>query len=146
MTTIMATKQLTEQRWYLVDATDQVLGRLASELAKRLRGKNKAAFIPNDDVGDFFVVINVDKIRLTGNKPEKKMYYRHTNHPGGIKGENFITLHGRAPERVLELALKGMLPSGPLGRRLLTKIKIYSGDKHPHTAQKPELVKIVEKK
>lgn len=138
MTTYMANSQTVDQQWYLVDATDKTLGRLASELAKRLRGKHKPEFTPHADVGDFFVVINADKIKVTGKKADDKMYYHHTGYPGGIKSRNFNEMVEKAPIRVLELAVKGMLPKGPLGRQMFRKLKAYAGGEHPHTAQQPE--------
>jgi len=124
--------------WYVVDATDKVLGRLASQIAHRLRGKHKAIYTPHVDTGDFIVVTNVEKIRVTGNKAEAKMYYRHSTYPGGIYSDTFTTLQKRAPDRVLKLAVKGMLPKGPLGYRMLKKLKCYTGTTHPHAAQQPK--------
>lgn len=124
--------------WYIVDATDKVLGRLASEIAYRLRGKHKPEFTPHVDTGDYIVVTNVEKLRVTGNKREDKMYYRHTGYPGGIKETNFDKLIARKPEHVLELAVRGMLPKNRLGRQMFKKLKIYAGSEHPHTAQQPK--------
>lgn len=138
MTTYMANSQTVDQQWYLVDATDKTLGRLASELAKRLRGKHKPEFTPHADVGDFLVVINADKIKVTGKKADDKVYYHHTGYPGGIKSRNFNEMVEKAPIRVLELAVKGMLPKGPLGRQMFRKLKAYAGGEHPHAAQQPE--------
>ena len=142
MKTTMANAQTAEHGWYLVDATNKTLGRLASELARRLRGKHKPEYTPHVDVGDFIVVVNVDKIRVTGKKEENKMYHHHTGYPGGIKSENFEKLQMRQPARILELAVKGMLPKGPLGRSMFRKLKVYAGESHPHDAQKPEKIDI----
>jgi large subunit ribosomal protein L13 len=131
-----------KQDWYVVDATDQVLGRLASQLATRLRGKHKAIFTPHIDTGDFIVVTNVDKIRVTGNKGDQKMYHRHSTFPGGITSFTFNKLQQRFPDRILKIAVKGMLPKGPLGYAMLKKLKIYSGDSHPHGAQQPKVLKV----
>jgi large subunit ribosomal protein L13 len=124
--------------WYHVDATDKVLGRLAAEVASRLRGKHKPEYTPHVDTGDFIVVTNVEKLRVTGNKAEDKTYYRHTGYPGGIYETNFNKLQQKHPERVLEKAVKGMLPKGPLGYAMIKKLKIYAGNSHPHAAQQPK--------
>ncbi len=123
--------------WTLVDATDQALGRLASAIAHRLRGKHKAEFTPHVDTGDYVVVVNAERVRVTGRKAKQKMYHRHTGYPGGIKTFSFEKLMERAPDRALALAVKGMLPKGPLGRAMYRKLKIYAGDTHPHAAQQP---------
>lgn len=128
--------------WYVVDATGKVLGRLAAELARRLRGKHKPEFTPHVDTGDYIVVVNADKLRVTGNKARDKLYHRHTTYPGGIYTTNFEKLHARKPTRVLEMAVKGMLPKGPLGYAMLRKMKVYAGDVHPHTAQQPKTLQI----
>lgn len=131
-----------ERKWYVVDATDQTLGRLATQIATVLRGKHKVYYTPHEDVGDFVIVINAEKVKVTGRKLDQKMYYRHTGYPGGIRD---ITLRRQLelhPERVIESAVKGMLPRGPLARRQLKKLKIYSGGEHPHTAQQPEALAI----
>lgn len=130
------------REWFVVDATDKVLGRLASQLAHRLRGKHKAIYTPHVDTGDFIVVVNVDKLRVTGNKPTQKMYHRHTGYPGGIRSASFEKLHGRFPGRTLEIAVKGMLPKGPLGYAMLKKLKVYAGASHPHSAQQPKALNI----
>ena len=130
------------QDWYVVDAAGQVLGRLAAELARRLRGKHKPEFTPHIDTGDYIVVVNVDKLRVTGRKAENKIYYRHSGYPGGIYSTNFAKLHARHPDRVLKLAVKGMLPKGPLGYAMIKKMKIYAGASHPHTAQQPKTLEI----
>jgi len=128
--------------WFVVDASGKVLGRLAAELARRLRGKHKPEFTPHVDTGDYIVVLNADKLRVTGNKAKDKIYYRHTTYPGGIYSTNFEKLHARHPGRVLEMAVKGMLPKGPLGYAMLRKMKVYSGTAHPHTAQQPKTLEI----
>jgi large subunit ribosomal protein L13 len=124
--------------WIHVDATEQVLGRLASQIAARLRGKHKAIYTPHTDTGDFIVVTNVDKIRVTGNKAEDKLYHRHSGYPGGIYTTNFKKMQDRFPGRALEKAVKGMLPKGPLGYAMIKKLKTYAGDAHPHEAQQPK--------
>jgi large subunit ribosomal protein L13 len=123
--------------WIVIDAADKILGRLASEIAHRLRGKHKPIYTPHVDTGDYIVVVNVDKLRVTGNKLEDKIYYRHSGFPGGIYETNFGKMHARFPGRPLEKAVKGMLPKGPLGYAMLKKLKIYAGATHPHTAQQP---------
>ncbi len=138
MKTYMANDATRSQKWYVVDATEKTLGRLASELAQRLRGKHKPEYTPHVDCGDFFVVVNVEKLKVTGNKGEGKKYYHHTGFPGGIKEESFNDLQARQPARILELAVKGMLPRGPLGRSMLKKLKLFTGAEHPHAAQQPE--------
>jgi large subunit ribosomal protein L13 len=130
------------QDWYVVDAAGQVLGRLAAELARRLRGKHKPEFTPHIDTGDYIVVVNADKLRVTGKKAQNKIYYRHSGYPGGIYSTNFAKLHARHPDRVLKLAVKGMLPKGPLGYAMIKKMKIYAGASHPHTAQQPKTLEI----
>ncbi len=127
-----------QRDWYVIDATDHVLGRLATQIATLLRGKHKPTFTPSMDGGDFVVVTNVEKIRLTGRKPEQKVYYRHTGYPGGLKTIPYKMMHAKHPDRVLRLAVKGMLPKNRLGRQLLTKLRIYSGPHHPHLAQQPK--------
>tara|TARA_Y100001936_G_scaffold250290_1_gene302681 strand:- start:472 stop:906 length:435 start_codon:yes stop_codon:yes gene_type:complete len=123
--------------WIVIDAADKILGRLASEIARRLRGKHKPIYTPHVDTGDYIVVVNVDKLRVTGNKLEDKFYYRHSGYPGGIYETSFGKMHARFPGRPLEKAVKGMLPKGPLGYAMLKKLKIYAGSSHPHTAQQP---------
>lgn len=130
-----------ERRWYVVDATDQVLGRLATRLASVLRGKHKPIYTPHADTGDFIVVVNAARVRLTGNKREAKTYYRHTGWPGGLKSTTAAkVLDGAHPERVLESAVRGMLPKNHLGRQMFAKLKVYAGAEHPHAAQKPEVL------
>ena len=126
------------QDWILVDGTDQILGRLASQIASRLRGKHKAIFTPHMDTGDFVIVTNVEKLRVTGKKAEQKTYFRHSGYPGGISETNFEKLQDKYPDRVLKHAVKGMLPKGPLGYAMLKKLKCYTGDAHPHAAQQPK--------
>ncbi len=133
----------TDQReWYVVDATDKRLGRLASEIAMVLRGKNKAYFTPHMDTGDFVIVVNADKVAVTGRKRSQKIYRRHSGRPGGMKTETFAQLQQRIPERIIEKAVKGMLPKNSLGRQLFTKLKVYAGPTHPHAAQKPKELNI----
>jgi large subunit ribosomal protein L13 len=139
MKTGFVKKENVERKWYVIDAKDQILGRLAAEIARRLRGKHKPTYTPHIDTGDYIIVVNADKIRLTGNKLEKKIYYRHTGYPGGLKSITAGKLLQRKPERVLEHAVKGMLPKNKLGRRMYKKMKIYAGPDHPHEAQKPEV-------
>jgi large subunit ribosomal protein L13 len=129
---------LAQRQWYVVNAQGKVLGRLASEIAKVLRGKNKPIFTPNADAGDFVIVINARGLRLTGKKLEKKVYYRHTDHPGGIRERTAGKMLEEKPEDLVRLAVKGMLPKNRLSRRLVTKLKVYAGPEHPHEAQKPQ--------
>lgn len=127
-----------DRQWFVVDAADQTLGRLASEVAQVLRGKNKPTYTPHMDTGDFVIVINADKVRVSGNKHTQKLYRRHSGRPGGMKTESFAHLQARLPERIIEMAVKGMLPHNSLGRQLFRKLKVYKGPDHPHGAQKPE--------
>jgi large subunit ribosomal protein L13 len=131
-----------ERQWYLVDAENQTLGRLATEVASVLRGKNKATYTPHLDTGDFVVVVNADKIRVSGNKPQQKLYRRHSGRPGGMKVETFEHLQERLPERIVEKAVKGMLPHNALGRQMFRKLKVYKGSEHPHAAQQPQPLKL----
>ena len=140
MKTFSAKPSDIKQDWILVDGTDQVLGRLATQIAMRLRGKHKAIYTPHMDTGDFVIVTNVEKLRVTGNKAFQKTYFRHSGYPGGIYETNFEKLQGKYPDRVLMHAVKGMLPKGPLGYALLKKLKCYTGDAHPHAAQQPKAV------
>ncbi len=128
--------------WYLVDAADKVLGRLASEIAHRLRGKHKPEFTPHVDTGDYIVVVNVEKLRVTGAKETDKKYYRHSGYPGGITETNFGKMQDKFPGRALEIAVKGMLPKGPLGYAMIKKLKVYAGSEHPHAAQQPKALEI----
>ncbi len=142
MKTFSAKAHEVQREWFVVDATDLVLGRLASQIALRLRGKHKAIYTPHVDTGDFIVVVNAEKIRVTGNKGEDKKYYRHSGYPGGIYETNFNKLRARHPARVLEKAVKGMLPKGPLGYAMIKKMKVYAGAEHPHAAQQPKALTI----
>jgi large subunit ribosomal protein L13 len=131
-----------ERKWYVIDAADQRLGRLASEVAMILRGKRKPTYTPHMDTGDFVIVVNAEKISVTGRKSSQKLYRRHSGRPGGMKTETFSQLQARIPERIVEQAVKGMLPKNALGRQLFTKLKVYAGSDHPHQAQKPEVLEI----
>lgn len=131
-----------EQNWYLVDAANQRLGRLATEIARILRGKNKPTYTPYMDTGDFVIVVNAEKIQVTGRKRDQKLYRRHSGRPGGMKVETFAKLQARIPERIIEQAVRGMLPKNSLGRQLFTKLKVYKGSSHPHAAQKPQTITI----
>ena len=142
MKTFSAKPHEVRRDWFVVDATDKVLGRLAVEVARRLRGKHKAIYTPHVDTGDYVVVVNVEKLRVTGNKAQDKMYYRHSQFPGGLKTTNFTKLQQRFPERVLEKAVKGMLPKGPLGSAMLRKLKCYAGPNHPHAPQQPQTLTV----
>ncbi|TDI77525.1 MAG: 50S ribosomal protein L13 [Betaproteobacteria bacterium] len=137
MKTFSAKPHEVSHDWFVIDAAGKVLGRLATEIARRLRGKHKPIFTPHVDTGDFIVVVNVDKLRVTGNKLENKIYYRHSGYPGGIYKTSFAKMHARFPGRPLEKAVRGMLPKGPLGYAMLKKLKIYAGATHPHVAQQP---------
>lgn len=138
MKTFSAKPHEVKRDWYVIDADGKTLGRMASEIATRLRGKHKAEFTPHVDTGDYIIVVNAGKIRVTGNKATDKVYYRHTGYPGGIREETFDKLVARKPERVIEIAVKGMLPHNPLGRAMLRKLKVYPGPTHPHAAQQPQ--------
>lgn len=131
-----------EREWYVVDASDQRLGRLASEIATILRGKNKPEYTPHLDTGGFVIVVNAEKVKVTGKKRSQKFYRRHSGRPGGMKMESFAHLQARIPERIVEHAVKGMLPKNSLGRQMFTKLKVYAGSEHPHAAQKPQEIKI----
>jgi large subunit ribosomal protein L13 len=128
--------------WYVVNAQGKVLGRLATRIAQRLRGKHRPEYTPHVDTGDYIVVVNADKLRVTGKKAQQKKYYRHTGYPGGIRETTFAVLHAKHPDRVLQKAVKGMLPKGPLGSAMLRKLKIYAGEAHPHHAQRPETLEL----
>ena len=136
--TYVPTHDSLEHKWYVVDAADQRLGRLATEVATYLRGKHKPTYTPSMDTGDFVIVINAEKINVTGKKRTQKIYRRHSGRPGGMKTETFAKLQARLPERIVEEAIRGMLPHTSLGRQLFTKLKVYAGPNHPHQAQKPE--------
>lgn len=140
MKTFMATAETVENKWYVIDASGKTLGRLASQLATRLRGKHKPEYTFHADTGDFIIVLNVDKLTVTGKKAQSKLYHHHSNYPGGIKSESFEKLQARQPERVLEIAVQGMLPKGSLGSTLFRKLKVYAGSTHPHAAQNPESI------
>ena len=140
MKSYMASPAPIERKWYVVDATGYTLGRLASEVAKVLRGKNKAIFTPHIDTGDYVIVINADKIKVTGKKMDQKVYYRHSDYVGGMKEATLREMMDKKPEKVIELAVKGMLPKGPLGRTMYKKLFVYAGAEHGHEAQKPEVL------
>jgi large subunit ribosomal protein L13 len=142
MTTFTAKAGEVQQGWYVVDAQGKVLGRLASQIAMRLRGKHKPEYTPHVDTGDYVVVVNAAKLRVTGRKTERKMYYHHTGFPGGIRQASFAKVQATKPERIIQRAVKGMLPKGPLGYAMLRKLKVYAGDKHPHSAQQPKALEI----
>ena len=142
MKTYSAKAETVQRDWYVVDAADKILGRLASDIATRLRGKHKPEYTPHVDTGDYIVVVNCEKVRVTGNKASGKIYYHHTGYPGGIKDISFEKLIEKAPERVLQKAVKGMLPKGPLGREMFKKLKVYAGTEHPHSAQQPQPLNI----
>lgn len=142
MKTYSAKAETVQRDWFVVDATDKVLGRLATEIARRLRGKHKPVYTPHVDTGDYIVVINAEKIAVTGNKETGKMYHHHTGFPGGIRSQNLATMRERHPERILETAVKGMMPKNSLGRAMLKKLKIYSGPEHHHAAQQPKTLEI----
>ena len=142
MNTFMANPDKIDRKWYVVDAEGCTLGRLASEVANVLRGKNKPIYTPHIDCGDYVIVVNADKIKATGKKLDQKIYYRHSEYVGGMKETTLRELLAKKPERVIELAVKGMLPKGPLGRSLYTKLHVYAGAEHTHAAQKPEVMEI----
>ena len=138
MNSFMANPAKVERKWYVVDATGYTLGRLASEVAKVRRGKNKPDFTPHVDTGDYVIVVNADKIKVTGKKLDQKIYYHHSDYVGGMKETTLREMLAKKPEKVVELAVKGMLPKGPLGREMFTKLHVYAGAEHDHQAQKPE--------
>lgn len=140
MKTFMASPATIDRKWYVVDAQGQTLGRLASEVAKVLRGKNKPIYTPHMDCGDYVVIVNADKIVVTGKKLDQKIYYHHSGFVGGLKETTLREMLQKKPEQVVELAVKGMLPKGPLGRQMYTKLHVYAGAEHPHAAQKPEVL------
>lgn len=142
MKTFSAKSETVKRDWYIVDAAGKTLGRLASEIAKRLRGKHKAEYTPHVDTGDYIVVVNAEKVSVTGRKFTDKIYYRHTGHPGGIKEISFDKLQAKKPCDIIELAVKKMLPRNPLGRAMYRKLKVYAGTEHPHTAQQPLILNI----
>ena len=142
MKTISAKPESVQHDWYVIDATDKVLGRLATEVARYLRGKHKPIYTPHVDTGDYIVIVNADKIRVTGNKEDDKMYHHHTGYPGGIKSVNLKTLRENHADRIIMTAVKGMMPKGPLGRAMLSKLRIYNGAEHDHQAQQPKTLEI----
>lgn len=144
MKTFSAKAHEVKRDWYIIDATDKVLGRVASEVARRLRGKHKAEYTPHVDTGDYIVIVNAEKITVTGRKFKNKMYYHHSGFPGGIKALSFDKLQEKNPVRIIELAVKGMLPKNVLGREMYRKLKVYAGNEHPHTAQQPKQLEIEE--
>ena len=142
MKTFIAKPAEVKRDWFLLDATDQVLGRLATEVARRLRGKHKPEYTPHTDTGDYIVVVNAEKIKVTGRKTTDKMYYRHSGYPGGIKETSFEKMIEKTPAKVIEIAVKGMLPRGPLGRQMYRKLKVYAGAEHKHSAQQPQKLEL----
>jgi large subunit ribosomal protein L13 len=142
MKTYSAKPQDIQRDWFVIDAEGKTLGRLSTEVASRLKGKHKAIFTPNADTGDYIVIINAEKVRVTGSKESQKMYHRHTGYPGGLKSMSLAKMRAYAPERIIEFAVKGMLPRNPLGRSMLSKLKVYAGPEHPHTAQQPKVLEI----
>ena len=142
MKTFVAKPETVTREWFVIDATDKTLGRMASEIARRLRGKHKPEYTPHVDTGDYIVVINAEKVTVTGNKTKNKMYYAHSGFPGGLKETNFEKLQAEKPEMIIEKAVKGMLPKGPLGRAMYRKLKVYAGPEHNHTAQQPSVLDI----
>ncbi len=142
MKTFMANPDAVERKWFVVDVAGKNLGRVSSEIAKVLRGKNKPVFTPHEDTGDYVIVVNAEKITVTGKKLDQKIYYNHSDYVGGMKETDLRTMLQKKPERVIELAVKGMLPKGPLGRRMIKKLFVYTGSEHPHQAQKPESLEL----
>jgi len=142
MTTVSMRDQDVERSWWVIDAENKTLGRMATEIARRLRGKHKPEYTPHVDTGDFIIVVNAEKIRVTGNKENDKIYWRHTGYPGGIKSTNVAVMRATHPERMIEIAVKGMLPRNPLGRAMFKKLKVYAGTEHPHTAQQPTTLEL----
>ena len=140
MKSYMASPATIERKWYVVDAADKTLGRLSSQIASVLRGKNKPTYTPSVDTGDYVIVINADKIKVTGKKMDQKMYYRHSDYVGGMKEATLKEMMAKKPEDVIKLAVKGMLPKGPLGRQMIKKLHVYAGAEHAHEAQKPEVL------
>ncbi len=142
MKSFMASPSTIERTWYVVDATGHTLGRLSSEIASILRGKNKPTFTPHIDTGDYVIVVNADKIKVTGKKMDQKIYYNHSDYPGGMRETTLAEMMAKKPTEVIRLAVKGMLPKGPLGRTMITKLHVFAGPEHPHAAQKPEVLEI----
>ena len=142
MKTYMANPATIERKWYVIDAEGQTLGRLSSEVAKILRGKNKPIFTPHEDTGDYVIIVNAEKISVTGRKLDQKIYYNHSDYVGGMRETDLKTMLAKKPEKVIELAVKGMLPKGPLGRSMIKKLFVYAGPEHKHQAQKPEALSL----
>jgi large subunit ribosomal protein L13 len=142
MKTFSAKPESVKRDWFLVDATDKTLGRLSTEIARRLRGKHKPEYTPHVDTGDYIVVVNAEKVKVTGNKEQDKMYHHHTGYIGNLKSVNLSKLRATHPERILETAVKGMLPKNPLGRAMFKKLKVYAGENHNHSAQQPQILDI----
>ncbi|MDJ0777802.1 MAG: 50S ribosomal protein L13 [Gammaproteobacteria bacterium] len=142
MKTFSAKPETVKRDWYVIDATDKVLGRLSTEIARRLRGKHKPEYTPHVDTGDYIIVINAEKVRVTGNKENDKMYHHHTGYIGSLKSTNLAKLRQEHPERIIEKSVKGMLPKNPLGRAMFRKLKVYAGDAHKHEAQQPQTLEI----
>ncbi len=142
MTTVSMRDQDVQRSWWVIDAENQTLGRLATEVARRLRGKHKPEYTPHVDTGDFIIVVNADKVRVTGNKEHGKVYWRHSGYPGGIRGTTVAEMRATHPERIIEKAVKGMLPRNPLGRAMYRKLKVYAGAEHPHAAQQPAALEL----
>lgn len=142
MKTFVAKPESVQREWFVVDAEGKTLGRIATEIARRLRGKHKPEYTPHCDTGDYIVVVNAEKVKVTGNKAKGKIYYSHTEFPGGLKQISFEKLIDKAPERAIELAVKGMLPKGPLGRQMYRKLKVYAGAEHKHAAQQPQVLEL----
>ncbi|MBR5932279.1 MAG: 50S ribosomal protein L13 [Lachnospiraceae bacterium] len=142
MKTFMANPDAIERKWFVVDVAGKNLGRVSSEIAKILRGKNKPIFTPHEDTGDYVIVVNAEQIKVTGRKLDQKIYYNHSDYVGGMKETDLKTMLAKKPERVIELAVKGMMPKGPLGRKMIKKLFVYAGPDHPHQAQKPEALEL----
>ena len=145
MKSFMARPSTIERKWYVIDAADQTLGRLSTEVANILRGKNKPIFTPHIDTGDYVIIVNADKVKVTGKKLDQKIYYRHSEYVGGMKETTLKEMMNKKPEFVVEHAVKGMLPKGPLGRQMLSKLHVYAGAEHPHAAQQPEVYEIAKR-
>jgi large subunit ribosomal protein L13 len=142
MKSYIARPSTIKRDWFVIDASGRTLGRLATEIARRLRGKHKPEFTPSIDTGDYIVVVNADKVRVTGRKYTDKVYYRHSGYPGGVKATTFEKMQATRPERIIEIAVKGMLPKGPMGRQMFRKLKVYAGGEHRHVAQQPQTLEV----
>jgi large subunit ribosomal protein L13 len=142
MKTVSMRSEDVNRTWWVIDAENKTLGRMSTEIARRLRGKHKPEYTPHVDTGDYIIVINAEKVRVTGNKEDGKVYWRHSGYPGGIKGTNVSDMRATHPERIIEKAVKGMLPKNPLGRAMYRKLKVYAGSEHPHTAQQPKTLEL----